>query len=116
VTGSGDPAQGRPALATPTERSRTPALELELERERRGWYELVGLIRGLTLEERLEPGYAHDRTVRDVVAQLGTWLTLAEVQLERMHGGSYEGCGFHGNPATHSTAIRPVIPGVSGHP
>jgi hypothetical protein len=25
-------------------------------------------------------------------------------------------CGFHGNPATHSTAIRPVIPGVSGHP
>ena len=91
MTGFGDPAQGRPALATPTERSRTPALELELERERRGWYELVGLIRGLTLEERLEPGYAHDRTVRDVVAQLGTWLTLAEVQLERMHGGSYEG-------------------------
>ena len=29
--------------------------------------------------------------------------------------GAYD-CGFHGNPATHSTAIRPVIPGVSGHP
>ena len=91
MTGFGDPAQGRPAVVTRTERPRTPTLELELERERRGWYELVGLIRGLTLEERLQPGYAHDWTVRDVVAHLGTWLTLAEVQLERMHGGSYEG-------------------------
>jgi hypothetical protein len=91
VTGSGDGAQGHPAVVTPTERPRTPALELELERERRGWYELVGLIRELTLEERLEPGYAHDWAVRDVVAHLGTWLTLAEVQLERMHAGSYEG-------------------------
>jgi hypothetical protein len=91
VTGSGDQAQGRSALATPTERSRTPALELELERERRGWYELVGLIRGLTLDERMEPGYAHDWTVRDVVAHLGTWLTQAEVQLERMQAGSYDG-------------------------
>ena len=26
-----------------------------------------------------------------MVAHLGTWLTLAEVQLERMHAGSYEG-------------------------
>jgi hypothetical protein len=91
MTGSRDAARGRPSTVTPTGEPRAPTLEFELERERRGWYELVGLIRGLTLEERLEPGYAHDWTVRDVVAHLGTWLTLAEIQLERMHAGSYEG-------------------------
>jgi hypothetical protein len=65
----------------------------EIEAERRGWYELADLIRSLTPEECLEPGYYRDPdwTVRDVVAHLGTWLAEAEVQFERMSAGTYEG-------------------------
>lgn len=64
-----------------------------IEAERAGWYELTALVRELTTEERLEPGYYRDPdwTVRDVVAHLGTWLAEAEVQFERMIGGTYEG-------------------------
>src|SRR5882672_1717121 len=65
----------------------------ELEAERQGWYELVDLVRSLTPEECLEPGYYRDPdwTVRDVVAHLGTWLAEAEIQFERMRAGTYEG-------------------------
>jgi hypothetical protein len=65
----------------------------ELEAERRDWYELAGLVRSLTLEECLEPGYYRDPdwTVRDVVAHLGTWLAEAQLQFERITAGSYEG-------------------------
>lgn len=65
----------------------------ELEAERVGWYEMVGLLRGLTRDECLVPGYYRDPdwSVRDVVAHLGTWLAEAAVQFERMRGGTYEG-------------------------
>jgi hypothetical protein len=65
----------------------------EIEAERRGWYEVVELVRSLTPDECLEPGYWRnpDWTVRDVVAHLGTWLAEAEVQLEQMSAGTYEG-------------------------
>jgi hypothetical protein len=65
----------------------------EIEAERLGWYEIAGLVRSLTPEECLEPGYQRrpDWTVRDVVAHLGTWLAEAEVQLERISAGTYEG-------------------------
>ena len=64
-----------------------------IEAERRGWYELVDIVRSLTPEECLEPGYYRgpDWTVRDVVAHLGTWLAEAEVQLERISAGTYDG-------------------------
>ena len=64
-----------------------------MEAERAGWYELVGLVRQLTPDECLVPGYYTDPdwTVRDVVAHLGTWLAEAEIQFERMIGGTYEG-------------------------
>jgi hypothetical protein len=67
----------------------------EIEAERRGWYEVGDLVRSLTPEECLEPGYQRDPewTVRDVVAHLGTWLAEAEVQLERISAGTYEGHG-----------------------
>ena len=50
-------------------------------------------MRSLATGECLEPGYYRqpDWTVRDVVAHLGTWLAEAEVQLERMSAGTYEG-------------------------
>ena len=72
--------------------SRLPFAD-EVEAERLGWYELVDLVRSLTPEECLEPGYYHDPdwTVRDVVAHLGTWLAEAEIQFERMSAGTYEG-------------------------
>ena len=65
----------------------------ELEAERIGWYELVDLVRSLTPEECVEPGYYLEPawTVRDVVAHLGSWLAEAQVQFERMGGGTYEG-------------------------
>jgi hypothetical protein len=64
-----------------------------IEAERRGWYELIELVRSLTPEECIEPGYYRDPdwTVRDVVAHLGTWLAEAEVQFERISAGTYEG-------------------------
>lgn len=65
----------------------------EIEAERRGRYEMAALVRQLTPEECLEPGYWRDPdwTVRDVVAHLGTWMAEAEVQFERISAGTYEG-------------------------
>lgn len=57
----------------------------ELEAERSGWYELTSLVRSLTPDECLAPGYYRqpDWTVRDVVAHLGTWLAEAELRCGR---------------------------------
>jgi Mycothiol maleylpyruvate isomerase N-terminal domain len=65
----------------------------EIEAERRGWYALASLVRSLTPNECLEPGYYRDPdwTVRDVVAHLGTWLAEGQVQLERIRAETYEG-------------------------
>jgi hypothetical protein len=65
----------------------------ELEAERLGWYELVELIRSLTPDECLIPGYFRDPdwTVRDLVGHLGTWLAEADVQFEQVAAGTYEG-------------------------
>ena len=65
----------------------------ELDAERAGWYELAALVRLLTPEECLVPGYYQDPdwAVRDVVAHLGTWVAEAEIQLERIAAGTYEG-------------------------
>ncbi len=65
----------------------------EIDAERAGWYEVAALVRLLTPEECLVPGYQRDPdwTVRDVVAHLGTWLAEAETQLARMSAGTYEG-------------------------
>jgi hypothetical protein len=64
----------------------------EIDAERLGWYEIATLVRSLTPQECLLPGYQRDPdwTVRDVVAHLGTWLAEAEVQLARMSAGTYE--------------------------
>jgi hypothetical protein len=66
---------------------------VELEAERAGWYELAELVRRLTADECLVPGYYRDPdwTVRDLMAHVGTWLAEAETQLERIRGGTYEG-------------------------
>ncbi len=67
--------------------------EADISAERRGWAEVLALVRSLTPEECLEPGYYTDPdwTVRDLVAHLGTWLAEAEVQFQRMIVGTYEG-------------------------
>lgn len=69
------------------------ALTAEPEAERAGWYEIGALVRSLTPDECLRPGYygEPDWTVRDLVAHLGTWLAEAQLQLERMSAGTYEG-------------------------
>ena len=65
----------------------------ELEAERLGWYELSTLIRSLTPDECVIPGYYRDPdwSVRDVAGHLGTWLAESEIQFERMTAGTYEG-------------------------
>jgi hypothetical protein len=65
----------------------------EIESERAGWYEIAEVVRSLTNDERLEPGYYRDPdwSVRDVVGHLGTWLAEAQQQFERITAGSYEG-------------------------
>jgi Mycothiol maleylpyruvate isomerase N-terminal domain len=65
----------------------------EVEAERSGWYQLTDLVRSLTPDECLIPGYYRDPdwTVRDLVAHVGTWLAEAEVQFERISAGTYEG-------------------------
>ena len=65
----------------------------DIERERSGWQEIVALVRSLTADEWLEPGYYRDPdwTVRDAVAHLGTWLAEAEIQFQRITAGSYGG-------------------------
>lgn len=81
----------------------------EIDAERTGWYEVVDLVRSLTPEECLTPGYYRDPdwTVRDVAAHLGAWLAEAEVQFERMTGGTYEGheIDIDGLNATFHTAL-----------
>jgi len=92
VTPETDPARG----AAPVREAAPPpdhAWAAEIEAERAGWYEFAGLVQTLTPEECLVPGYYDEPAwaVRDVVAHLGTWLAEAEVQFERMVGGTYEG-------------------------
>jgi hypothetical protein len=82
--------------ALPTDLPGLPAAHpylAELHGERHGWYELAELVRELTLEECLVPGYYRDPdwTVRDVVAHLGTWLAEAQTQFQRMGVGTYDG-------------------------
>ena len=65
----------------------------EMLAERDGWREVVSLMRQLTPQECVEPGYYRDPdwSVRDVAAHLGTWLAEAEIQFERMTAGTYAG-------------------------
>jgi hypothetical protein len=65
----------------------------EIDAERLGWYEIAALVRSLTRDECLEPGYYRDPdwSVRDVVGHVGTWLAEAQVQLQRISAGTYEG-------------------------
>jgi hypothetical protein len=74
--------------------SAVPTHDLAVEEtERQCWDEIIRLVRSLSPEERLEPGYQRDPdwSVRDVMGHLGTWLAEAEVQLEQIGAGTYEG-------------------------
>jgi hypothetical protein len=64
-----------------------------IEAERSRWYELIGLVRLLSPAECLEPGYYRDPawSVRDLLGHLGTWLAEAEIQLQQITAGTYEG-------------------------
>ena len=89
------------------------AYQAEIEREREGWYEFVRLVRLLTQEERLEPGYYRhpDWTVRDVVVHLGTWLAEVQVQFERIGAGTYEG-----NDVDIDALNAALLEGMDGQP
>ncbi|MFL5751265.1 MAG: hypothetical protein ACJ765_13535 [Chloroflexota bacterium] len=82
-----------PPTTTPLPELPAHPYAAELEAERRGWYELFELVRSLSPDECLEPGYYRDPdwSVRDAVAHLGTWLAEAQRQLERLEAGTYAG-------------------------
>jgi hypothetical protein len=63
----------------------------EVDRERIAWTEIGALVRSLTDDERLRPGYFRnpDWTVKDLIAHLGTWMAEAEVQLLQIEAGTY---------------------------
>ena len=65
----------------------------DLDAEADGWRRLVDLVRSLTPEECVIPGYYVDPSwsVRDVMGHVGTWLAEAGVQFERIQAGTYEG-------------------------
>jgi hypothetical protein len=65
----------------------------DIAAERDGWAELLGLVRSLTPEECLRPGYYSDPdwTVRDLVAHVGTWLAEAQLQFAQITAGTYQG-------------------------
>jgi hypothetical protein len=65
----------------------------EIEAEERSWYEIAALVRSLTTDERLVPGYYRDPdwSVRDLVGHLGTWLAEAATQFEQIVAGTYAG-------------------------
>lgn len=61
-----------------------------LERERREWREIEGLVDGLTPEQLERSGYFPEGwSVKDLIGHLGSWLAEAGVALERMHGATY---------------------------
>jgi len=64
--------------------------EVDLEHAR--WSEIGALIRLLTADERLAPGYFRDPnwSVKDLVAHLGAWLDEAATQLTNIAARSYE--------------------------
>jgi hypothetical protein len=66
--------------------------DAEIEDERAGWDELIGLIHSLDPAEIVRPGYYRDPdwSVVDLVAHLGMWLAEAGIQLERIRAGTYE--------------------------
>jgi hypothetical protein len=76
-----------------TETAAEHPYQADLDAEGVGWYALVDLVRSLTPEECLVPGYYEDPpwTVRDVVGHVGTWLAEAAVQFEQIRAGTYEG-------------------------
>jgi len=82
----------------------------DLDAEAQGWRHLVEIVRSLTLEQRLAPGYYVDPvwSVRDVVGHIGTWLAEAGVQFERLQAGTYEGhdVDIDGLNATFLEAMR----------
>jgi hypothetical protein len=82
----------------------------DLDAEADGWRHLVEIVRALTLEQRLAPGYYVDPvwSVRDVVGHIGTWLAEAGVQFERLQAGTYEGhdVDIDGLNATFLEAMR----------
>lgn len=85
----------------------------ELEAERLDWYALLRIVRSLTPEECLVPGYYRDPdwTVRDMVAHLGTWLAEAHVQFERIGAGTYDG---HDVDVDALNAV--LLEGMAGQP
>jgi hypothetical protein len=70
-----------------------PPYQADIDAEGQGWHEITGLIRRLTPDECLEPGYYRgpDWAIRDMVAHLGTWLAEADLQFQQMLAGTYGG-------------------------
>ena len=76
-----------------TQPSGTHPYLADLDAEARGWYRLADLVRSLSPDECVVPGYYVDPSwsIRDVVGHVGTWLAEAGAQFERISAGTYGG-------------------------
>ena len=64
--------------------------EIDLEHAR--WSEIGALVRLLSSEERIVPGYFHDPdwTMKDLAAHLGVWLAQAATELTNVAANAYQ--------------------------
>ena len=76
-------------------RTSDPPYQADIDAEGQGWHEFTSLVRQLTANECLEPGYYRDPdwAIRDLAAHLGTWLAEADRQFQQMLAGTYAGHG-----------------------
>ena len=68
------------------------AYRSEVDLEHAHWSEIGALVRLLSRDERIVPGYFRDPdwTVKDLVAHLGVWLAEAATELTNIAANAYE--------------------------
>jgi hypothetical protein len=90
-TSLGEPRAVDPTVVPGQVGSPQHAYLAELDLEFARWSEITALVRILTPEERLAPGYFNDPswTVKDLVAHLAAWLAEAATQLADIAALSY---------------------------
>ena len=68
------------------------SLDAEIGDERAEWTEVLDLVHSLDHADIVRLGYFRDPdwSVADLVAHLGTWLSEAGIQLERIAAGTYQ--------------------------
>lgn len=65
-----------------------PALAAWLESERAGWEQIESLVGRLSPQQAVVPGYLPGWSVKDMLAHLAGWFSVAGMELEQVGSGS----------------------------